>query len=186
MPSDSTSITTVSERTPSNLIASAATSDSITSSDPGGLAIWPTVAAFSSRPARPRLHHAADGHRADLRLDLRALRPDQPPHHPGPVQPARHRGDPERVRPDPHCPAVLPPRHPPAGQAGDFDPGYGAGSSAGAAAMGPAAGSPSPSGGRMSGRKNCWAMRVGTNALRITTVTSWLYWAWVMRWLVRP
>src|SRR5450759_4231151 len=27
--------------------------------------------------------HAADGHRVDLRLDLRAPRPDQPPHHPG-------------------------------------------------------------------------------------------------------
>ena len=36
------------------------------------------------------------------------------------------------------------------------------------------------------GRKSCWAIRVGTNADRMTTVTSSVYWALSMRPWVRP
>ena len=36
------------------------------------------------------------------------------------------------------------------------------------------------------GRKNCWAIRVGTNADKMTTVTSSVYWSWSIRWWVRP
>ena len=36
------------------------------------------------------------------------------------------------------------------------------------------------------GRKSCWAIRVGTNADRMTTLTSSVYWALSMRPWVRP
>ena len=36
------------------------------------------------------------------------------------------------------------------------------------------------------GRKNCCAIRVGTNADKMTTVTSSVYWSWSIRWCVSP
>jgi hypothetical protein len=38
----------------------------------------------------------------------------------------------------------------------------------------------------ITGRNSCWAISVGTNADRMTTVTSSVYWALSMRWWVRP
>jgi hypothetical protein len=44
----------------------------------------------------------------------------------------------------------------------------------------------SSSASRIVGRKSCWAIRVGTKADRMTTVTSTVYWVLSMSPWVRP
>ena len=53
-------------------------------------------ALLSLRQTRGHVHHAADVDRADVRLDLGALRPDQSHHRPGAVHHPAHGGDRQR------------------------------------------------------------------------------------------
>ena len=75
------------------------------------IGVWPVGRGLQAAAPGAHLHHAADGHRAHVRVHRRAVRAHPRPDRRGPVHRTGDRGDPFGVRADADRPATVPAGH---------------------------------------------------------------------------